>query len=146
MMMKIKFYLLAVMVCTAMFQQATAQLTSGLVAHWPFNGNANDASGNGYNGTPTNVSYTTGFNGISNTAALFNGTSSYIDVAYQSGLNLDSFSICAMVKVNGYYTGLCQGNIVMQRGAENQSGHYAMFFSDNMYNSCFVTDTAKFSF
>lgn len=145
-MMKIKFYFLAVMVCTAMFQQATAQLTSGLVAHWPFNGNANDASGNGYNGTPTNVSYTTGFNGISNTAALFNGTSSYIDVAYQSGLNLDSFSICAMVRVNGYYTGLCQGNIVMQRGTETQSGHYAMFFSDNMYNSCFVTDTAKFSF
>jgi hypothetical protein len=25
--------------------------TNGLVGYWPFNGNANDASGNGYNGT-----------------------------------------------------------------------------------------------
>lgn len=145
-MMKLKLYFFVIAVCAGMFQQASGQLTNGLVAHWPFNGNANDASGNGYNGTATNVTYTTGINGISNTAALFNGTSSYIDVAYQSGMNLDSFSICAVVKVNGYYTGLCQGNIVMQRGTETQSGHYAMFFSDNMYNSCFVTDTSKFSF
>jgi hypothetical protein len=29
-------------------------LTTGLVAYYPFNGNANDASGNGWNGTPEN--------------------------------------------------------------------------------------------
>jgi len=28
-----------------------ADLTTGLVAYYPFNGNANDASGNGNNGT-----------------------------------------------------------------------------------------------
>ena len=31
-------------------------LTNGLVAYYPFNGNANDASGNGNNGTPQNTS------------------------------------------------------------------------------------------
>jgi hypothetical protein len=30
---------------------AHADLTTGLVAYYPFNGNANDASGNGNNGT-----------------------------------------------------------------------------------------------
>jgi hypothetical protein len=30
---------------------ASADLTTGLVAYWPFNGNANDESGNGNNGT-----------------------------------------------------------------------------------------------
>ncbi len=145
-MMKLKLYFFVIAVCTGMFQQASGQLTSGLIAHWPFNGNANDASGNGYNGTATNVTYITGLNGISNTAALFNGTSSYVDVAYQSGLNLTSFSICAVVKINGYYTGTCQGNILLQRGADFQSGHYTLQFSDNAFNSCNVSDTSKHVF
>jgi hypothetical protein len=29
--------------------------TAGLVAYWPFNGNANDESGSGYNGTVNGV-------------------------------------------------------------------------------------------
>jgi len=31
-----------------------------LIAHWPLNGNTNDISGNGLNGTPTNVTYAAG--------------------------------------------------------------------------------------
>jgi hypothetical protein len=37
--------------------QAQSFLTNGLVAYYPFNGNANDASGSGNNGTPQNVTY-----------------------------------------------------------------------------------------
>jgi len=46
----------------------------GLVAYYPFNGSANDVSGNGYNGVPTNVVQTSGILGQ---AYRFDG-SSYI--------------------------------------------------------------------
>jgi hypothetical protein len=48
-----------------------------LVAYYPLNGNANDSSGKGNNGTPTNVTYVTGHQGL---AAQFTSTS-YINVA-----------------------------------------------------------------
>jgi hypothetical protein len=38
-------------IALTMSHLAHADLTSGLVAYYPFNGNANDASGNGNNGT-----------------------------------------------------------------------------------------------
>lgn len=45
-------------------------LTNGLVAYYPFNGNANDASGNGNNGTAANVTFTQVSNRL---AATFTG-------------------------------------------------------------------------
>jgi len=50
------------------------QLWGGLAAYYPFNGNANDASGNSNNPVAiTGVTYTTDRFGITNTAALFDG-------------------------------------------------------------------------
>lgn len=121
-----------------------AQLTNGMVAHWEFSGNANDATSNGHNGTANNVTYTAGKAGIANTAALFNGTSSYVGVPYQTSLNTSKFSICAVIKPTGYYTGLCQVNAVLRRGGQYQAGSYAMDFWDNPFdNSCNVVDTGK---
>ena len=49
-------------------------ITDGLVAYYPFNGNANDESGNGNDGTPTyNVTLTQGVKGDENGAYLFGG-------------------------------------------------------------------------
>lgn len=53
--------------------------TNGLVAYYPFNGNANDTSGNGVNGTVTAATLTSDRFGNSNTAYSFDGVSSYID-------------------------------------------------------------------
>ncbi|MCB0699435.1 MAG: T9SS type A sorting domain-containing protein [Chitinophagales bacterium] len=123
---------------------SSAQLTNGLIAHWPFSGNVNDISGNAYNGTAYNISYTSGKQGAANTAAVFNGTNSYVDVAYQSGLNTSKFTICAVIKPTGYYTGTCQVNAVLRRGVQYQAGSYAMDFWDNPFdNSCNVVDTSK---
>ncbi len=41
-----------------LFQLSYAQLESGLVAYWPFDGNANDVSGNGHNGLYKTVTWT----------------------------------------------------------------------------------------
>ncbi len=55
--------------------------TNGLVGWWGFNGNANDESGNGNNGTTTNVAVTTDRFGTANAAYSYNGINSRIDVA-----------------------------------------------------------------
>jgi len=48
-------------------------LSNGLVAYYPFSGNANDASGNGNNGTPLNTQFTVDRFGVANAALAFNG-------------------------------------------------------------------------
>jgi hypothetical protein len=127
---------------------ANAQLTNGLVAHWQFSGNANDATSNGHNGTATNVTYTAGKMGVANTAALFNGTSSFITVPNSTDWNLTNFTIAAMVKINGFYTNLCQASYIVERGGGHTSGNWGLALFDNAYDSsCTVTgDTSKFTF
>lgn len=71
---------------------------NGLVAHYPFNGNANDISGNGYNGTLHGVSLTTDRFGNANSAYSFDGTSNYISLpSFQVG---GAFSLSAWVYLN----------------------------------------------
>jgi len=61
--------------------------TNGLVGYYPFNGNANDESGNGNNGTVNGATLTTDSFGNPNSAYSFNGTSSYISVTNNASLN-----------------------------------------------------------
>lgn len=80
--MKLYFLLIAIAISITGY----SQLSTGLVAHWDFGGNANDISGNGHNGTPSNITYTSGKTGIANSAAKFDGSSSYITIPYHSTL------------------------------------------------------------
>lgn len=75
---------------------AQSFLTNGLVAYYPFNGNANDASGNGNNGTNNGAIYTTNRFGVPASAVSFNGTSTnFISTFYTppSGTSARSFSL-----------------------------------------------------
>lgn len=54
--------------------------TDGMVAYYPFNGNANDAGSNGYNGTDYGATATTDRFGNANSALSFDGTSNYISL------------------------------------------------------------------
>ena len=74
-------------------------LTNGLVAYYPFNGNANDASGNGNNGTVYGATLTTDRFGNTNQAYLFGGTA-YITVPLNSALFGTNFT--ASVWFNAY--------------------------------------------
>jgi hypothetical protein len=49
--------------------------TNGLVAYWPFNGNANDESGNGNHGTVNGATLTSDRNGVAGKAYSFDGIS-----------------------------------------------------------------------
>lgn len=54
--------------------------TNGLVGWWPFNGNANDESGNGNDGTVNGATLTSDRNGISNSAYSFDGIDDFIEI------------------------------------------------------------------
>ncbi len=74
--------------------------TDSLVAYYPFNGNANDESGGGYDGTIYGASLTADRFGKSNSAYNFNGTSDYIDLTNTNSLNFETggFTLTAWVK------------------------------------------------
>ena len=74
-------------------------LTNGLVAYWPFNGSANDASGNGHNGTVYRATLTTNRFGNANQAYLFGGTA-YITVSLNSALFGTDFTASVWFNAN----------------------------------------------
>ena len=73
--------------------------TNGLVGWWPFNGNANDESGNGHHGITTNISYDTNNYGALNSAIYLNG-SSFIELPSLSTLNIENHSFSGWFKTN----------------------------------------------
>ena len=75
-----------------------ADLNTGLVAYYPFNGNANDASGNGNNGVVNGATLTTDRFGNPNSAYSFDGVSSYIRVPESASLELtNDFTLSAWI-------------------------------------------------
>lgn len=66
--------------------------SNGLVGWWPFNGNANDESGNGNNGTVNGATLTADRFGISNMAYSFDGINDYISTI-RSGYTTFSISL-----------------------------------------------------
>ena len=72
---------------------------SDLIAYYPFNGNANDESGNNHDGAVNGAILTTDRFGSTESAYLFNGSNSSISVPHDSQLNLENdLSISAWVK------------------------------------------------
>ncbi|MCC6541967.1 MAG: T9SS type A sorting domain-containing protein [Flavobacteriales bacterium] len=81
-------FLLLFPVCLLLCTRAIAQVPSyvpsdGLVGWWPFNGNANDESGNGNNGTVNGASLTSDRNGQPDAAYAFDGLSDFIATTAQ---------------------------------------------------------------
>jgi hypothetical protein len=77
--------------------------TNGLVGYWPFNGNANDASGNNHNGTVNGATLTTDRFGNSTSAYSFNGSSNYIQVSDEPSLRLSGTDYTISVWFNETY-------------------------------------------
>ncbi len=102
-----------------------AEIPSGLVAYYPFDGNANDISGNGHHGTiHGNVTLTTGRKNDSNGAYQFPGQAmNYISVPNSSDLNNDSFTINAWVYTdkNDY-----NKNYIVDKGRDINVGTYRL--------------------
>jgi uncharacterized protein (TIGR02145 family) len=74
-------------------------LKKGLVAYYPFNGNAKDESGNGNNGTVSGATLTSDRFGNASRAYQFNGTSNYIDCGSSTILNVNQHSVVCWVNI-----------------------------------------------
>jgi len=96
--------------------------TNGLVAYYPFNGNANDVSGKGNNGKVYGAILTTDRFGNSNKAYSFNGTSSYISVPASTSLNTQNVtatSICGWFSCPSTGT---PGGFIVRHGTTGTGG------------------------
>jgi hypothetical protein len=81
------------------FRTESVAPTAGLIAYYPFNGNANDESGNGNNGAVNGVTLTAGRNGNVNSAYNFDGINDYIEIANDTIFELtDRITISAWIK------------------------------------------------
>src|SRR6187397_3320545 len=102
--MRTRLTLPIILLCLLFAVKATAQvdLSKGLMAYYPFNGNANDASGNGNNPIFNNATLTADYYGNTNSAYYFNGVNNYIEIPNSPSLNPAEFTLCAMVNVQGF--------------------------------------------
>ena len=79
-----------------------SNLQSGLIGYWPFTGNANDASGNGNNGTVTGATLMADRFGNPNAAYNFSGSNQFITCPNINAINgLSSATFSVWVKING---------------------------------------------
>ena len=75
--------------------------TDGLVGWWPFNGNANDESGNGNNGSPNNVFYTSDRFGSTLSSANFPNGNNNSEILIGNQINPTQFSISIWIRATG---------------------------------------------
>ena len=102
---------------TVLSSSAQSWITNGLVAHYPFNGNANDASGNGNNGTVNGATLTTDRFGSPDNAYSFNG-SSFIGVPNSPSLASPgrSVTLSAWVRQTGWWiTGVNRHSVILAK-------------------------------
>jgi hypothetical protein len=89
--------LLAFALCALLVIPAAAQVpsyvpTDGLVGWWPFNGNANDESGNGNDGVVNGATLTEDRNGAIDAAFSFDGINSLISIAHNTSITVSNNS------------------------------------------------------
>ncbi len=93
----------------------------GLVAHYPFNGNANDESGNGYDGTVYGATLAEDRFGRTDSAYEFDGNNDWITVTAGNGYlgqTFETFSITAWI-----YSDLQQASYVYRSASSDGDFH-----------------------
>ena len=102
--MKLHSLTLGTALLLTLLTNTTAQtfLPNGLVAYYPFNGNANDASGNGNNGTVNGATLIQDRFGVANSAYNFNGTNNYIGFAGVPTSQVDNWTVSAWLKPSSF--------------------------------------------
>ena len=124
---------------------AQVNLTQGLVAYYPFNGNANDASGSGFHGSMQNgVSFVPDKLGTPNSAVRFDGIDDFINIIHNGALSRRSaFSYVVQFKtedLSAVQTLLARRNSADQTQAQfqvfiNWSLHPGMGYGHNYSNN-----------
>ncbi|MDB4650013.1 T9SS type B sorting domain-containing protein [Crocinitomicaceae bacterium] len=102
--------------------------TNGLVGWWGFNGNANDESGNGLDGTVNGATLTTDRYGNPNSAYDFDGVNDYISLVESSEITFnhtDDFTLSFWLLAHDFVNSYGNGNHVVyasKQGVNNGIG------------------------
>lgn len=140
---------LLILLLTPTIASAQSNLASGLVAHYTFNGNANDESSKNNNPIFNNTILTEDRFGNKNAAAYFNGKNSYIQIKNSSSLCPDEITLVALIKPMGFYNGLCYNNSILEKGAKDYlPGCYSLRYTAGEYTNgdCHDGDSAHQNF
>ncbi len=113
--------------------------TSGLLAYYPFNGNAQDASGNAYNGIVNGATLTTDRFGNANSAYAFGGTNQYITSPFAGISGSKSRTVSVWFKVNQVNTSEFQWTMVHYGGNGSPGGAFSCNTWPNQYVSIDVS-------
>ncbi len=107
----------------------------GLVAYYPFNGNANDESGNGIDGIPTGAILSTDRFDKSNNAYSFDGIDDYIRVPHNILLQPPSqLTVCAWVYINEFSSSPYNLSVVFKKGGPGAGiGRYEILINPNSF-------------
>jgi hypothetical protein len=129
---KLLFGILTITAALAVQVQAQLSLTDGLVAYYPLNGNANDASGNGHNGYAENTYSTANQFGQANSAMGFSGNS-WVYVPYSADLFTPDYTVSLMFNSGTDFGNFCllrSGNVTTDpyRGYEISSREFQQNF------------------
>jgi Concanavalin A-like lectin/glucanases superfamily/Secretion system C-terminal sorting domain/PKD domain len=135
--------------------------SNGLVAWYPFNGNANDASGNGNNGINNGASITSDRFGNPNSSYYFNGSSSYINVPNFNTLQYKPItislwynfaSLCAlssndcwkMLIGRDQFGNTSEGNITVLNHSNNSIANKILYYTGGGTNFTNITPTTNY--
>jgi len=125
--MKRKLFLLIITIVFLVAGAVQAIISNGLVAYFPFNGNANDASGNNNDGIVVGAQLTSDRYGKANSAYAFYGNGSYVDCGNGTSLNLTgSITISLWI----YPENLSTGRILSKR--EGHDGYEFNLFEGEL--------------
>jgi len=115
---------------------AQVNLNKGLQAYYPFDGNANDVSGNNNHPVINNATITADRFGNKNSAYHFNGIYQYIRIPNKPSLNFgNQITLSVWVRPTGFYYGICHASQLISKGGGNYNpGNYAIRFDDALYS------------
>jgi hypothetical protein len=146
--MKKNLLLLSVLIAfsTSIFAQVPSYVpTNGLIGWWPFNGNANDESGNGNNAMENNIVYSNDRNDQPNSSISLNGVTSFLTLSnpimFYDSLNTQ-YTVSLWFLNNGSYGNLLSGKPRMtQFNNPNFTTQYLYNWSLKSYSQCEYIDS-----
>ncbi|MFY0690209.1 MAG: cadherin domain-containing protein [Cyclobacteriaceae bacterium] len=106
-----------------------ASKSEGLVAYYPLDGNANDSTGNGNDGTVYNAVDSTDRFGMADNAYYFDGVDDYIDMGNVNDMSTGDFSIVAWI--NRDEGGITNARIVSKGAGNDATAGYSLFGSES---------------
>lgn len=124
-------------------------LSAGLLAYYPFNGNANDESENSNDGVVSGATLTTDRLGNVNSAYSFDGVNDFIEVPHDNSLNINTnkFTLSSWVMVSDFNPSLCESNAIFYKSEGSQVGSFSLYYDDNLEgNGCRDFDVTRMRF